>query len=263
MEDYLAANRKSWNQAAPIHRRYNFADLTALFSQPGYSRLDTVVTAALQKIGLHGKRVAQLCCNNGRELLSIKNLGAARVTGFDISDDFIQQAVELASSSKIEAEFVRSSVQEIPACYDHSFDLVFISIGSLGWMPDIRQFFAIVARLLAPGGWMAMYEMHPILDMFESSDLQNPPPLRYSYFRSEPFMDSIGHDYYQFTTYESAPSYWFHHKLGDIFQACLENGLTIRHFEEFDHDLSSVFAHFEKLEVKPPLSYLLIGEKSA
>lgn len=52
----------------------------------GYSSLDTIETYHLEKINLVDKAVAQLCCNNGRELLSIKNKGAGYCVGFDIAE---------------------------------------------------------------------------------------------------------------------------------------------------------------------------------
>jgi len=261
MREYLDSNRRAWNQVAPIHARHNFAHLIEQFSQPGYSCLDKIVTPVMQNIGLDGKRVAQFCCNNGRELLSLKNLGAASVTGFDISSDFIRQAQELADASGISAQFVASSIYDISASFDGQFDLLYISIGSLGWMPDLERFFQVASRLMAPGAWLVMYEMHPMLDMFEGDEKDDPPPLKYSYFRTEPFCDANGLDYYGFSTYEAIPTYWFHHTLGSILQSCLNHGFTIRQFQEYGHDISNVFAHLENMQVKPPLSYLLVGKK--
>lgn len=262
MKEFLDANRNAWNLAAPIHARHNWQRLLQQFSQPGYNCLDETITAILQEIGLDGKHVAQLCCNNGRELLSIKNLGAASVTGFDIADGFIRQAQQLAQASRIEAHFHCCSIYDIPASFDRQFDLLFISVGTLGWMPDLRGFFATTQRLLKPGGWLVLYEMHPLLDMFEGEDKSDPPPLRHSYFRTEPYCDTGGLDYYGFSSYESSVNYWFHHTLGDILQTCLEQDFSLQRFQEYPHDLSNVFAHFESMQVKPPLSYLLVAKRT-
>jgi ubiquinone/menaquinone biosynthesis C-methylase UbiE len=207
--------------------------------------------------------VAHLCCNNGRELLSIKNMGARRCVGFDISDNFIDQARYLAESSNVACEFVRADVYDIPALYDNDFDLVYISVGTLGWMPDIRGFFQVAARLLKPEGWLLIYEMHPILDMFEGDDTNDPPLLQQSYFRMQPFVEDTGLDYYGMTAYQSSPSYWFHHKMSDIFDGCLSNQLALRSFQEYDHDISNLFARFEKHQVRLPLSYTLVAQREA
>ena len=43
------------------------------------------------------------------------------------------------------------------------FDLVFTGIGALCWLPDIRRWAHVVARLLAPGGRLFIREGHPVL----------------------------------------------------------------------------------------------------
>ena len=92
--------------------------------------------------------------------MSVKNLGADRCVGFDISDGFIDQARQLAGAGQLDCEYVCTNVYSISTQYNRTFDLVYITIGLLSWMPDIPQFFEIVARLLKPDGWLFLYEMH-------------------------------------------------------------------------------------------------------
>jgi ubiquinone/menaquinone biosynthesis C-methylase UbiE len=257
---YTQANRLAWNEAAPIHRKQKFDQLLANFCRPGYSCLDPVETAILHNIGLTGKAVAQVCCNNGRELLSVKNLGAARCVGFDISDAFIDQARQLATAGGIDCEFVRADIYDIPAAYHRAFDLVYITIGALCWMPDLQLFFQIVARLLKPQGWLFIYEVHPVLYMFEPSEHDDPPRAQNCYFRREPWVDEEGLDYYGMTTYKSLPLYSFLHKLSDIITGCLNNGLTLKSFTEYDHDITNLWAHFAHFRIKPPLCYTLVAQ---
>ncbi|MFW9992137.1 MAG: class I SAM-dependent methyltransferase [Candidatus Odinarchaeota archaeon] len=259
-KEYTEANRIAWNESASVHKRLVFDKLLKNFQRPSYSCLDDIERRIISKIGLEGKNVAQLCCNNGRELLSIKNLGAERCVGFDISDDFIEQARQLANAGGIACEFVQTDVYDIPTDYDANFDLVYISVGALGWMPDLEKFFRVIKRLLKPFGWLFVYETHPMLDMFESDCKDDPPKLEHSYFREKPYIEDTGLDYYGHTTYKSSPTYWFHHKMSDIIDACLKNRLELKSFQEYDHDITNEFAHFEKLAVKPPLSYTLTAQ---
>jgi ubiquinone/menaquinone biosynthesis C-methylase UbiE len=262
MSDYFEANRAAWNEAAPRHAEAAFQRLLESFQQPGFSVLDAIETGHLQEIGITGKDVVQLSCNNGRELLSIKNMGAGRCVGFDISDGFIEQAQKLVATSGIACEFLRTNVYEIPGEYNNSFDLVYITVGALGWLPDLNSFFSIVARLLRPNGWLLIYEMHPILDMFE----QGTPgtlDLVHSYFRTEPYVEDDGLDYVGNTEYKGPVSYWFHHKMSDIIQSCIDHGLDIRRFTEYDHDISNAFANLAQEPVRPPLTYVLAAHKSA
>lgn len=261
-EDYIEANRQSWDEAAPVHAAQKLAELLANFGKPGYSCLDPIETSILEQIGVAGKAVAQLCCNNGRELLSVKNMGAGRCVGFDISAAFLEQGRQLAAAGGIDCEFVAASVYDIPASYDGSFDLVTVTIGALGWLPDIDRFFAVVARLLGPGGQVLIHEMHPVLVLFEPGEEQNPLEVRYSYFLNEPFRDDTGLDYYGGTRRRSKPNYWFHHKLSDIISGCLDHGLTLEHFREYDVDISNVYAALDRQDRKPPMSYTLVARKA-
>ena len=188
-KDYLAANREAWEEVAPLHREHNQAQLLKAFKVPGYSCLDEIETAVLRDIGVDGKDVAQLCCNNGRELLSVKNLGAGRCVGFDQAEGFIAQARELAAAGAIDCDFVCSEIHEISSDYDAAFDLVTITIGVLSWMPDIAAFMAVPARLLRPGGRLFIYEQHPIIEMVTPGEADDPVVWEDSYFRDTPFVD--------------------------------------------------------------------------
>ncbi len=258
--NYIEANRLAWNEVAPIHAEQNQQELIQSFQKPGYSCLDAIETQPLIEIDVTHKAVAQLCCNNGRELLSIKNMGADYCVGFDISDNFIAQAQELAATSHIDCEFLQTDIYNIPISYNRKFDLVYISIGAICWMPDLTGFFAVIARLLKPAGYVFIYDMHPILNMFLEDDQQDPPQLANSYFNTEANKDENGLDYYSLKKYSAAPAYWFPHKMSDVINTCIQHDLNIKKFIEYPHDISGIFGHFEKINNKLPLSYILTAQ---
>jgi hypothetical protein len=97
--------------------------------------------------------------------------------------------------------------------------------------------------------------------MFESNDSEDPPQLQHSYFRSQPYVEDTGLDYYGMAAYQSSPSYWFHHTVSDVIDGCLANGLALRSFQEYSHDISNLFARFEGHKYKLPLSYTLVAQK--
>ncbi|HEX8993304.1 MAG TPA: class I SAM-dependent methyltransferase, partial [Anaerolineales bacterium] len=167
-DDYIEANRKMWNERAGIHAKGPVAELAGRIQSPDFSTFDDVEKRIFARIGLKDKTVIQLCCNNGRELISVKKAGAGRCVGVDVSDECIAQGRQLARLSGVQVEFVRSSVYDLPHALEGEFDLVYITIGALGWLPDLEAFFEIVARLLKPAGQLFLYEMHPILNMFEA-----------------------------------------------------------------------------------------------
>lgn len=265
-QQIVEANRTAWNAVAPVHRQSQGDELRRQFATPGASCLDEVATAHLTRIGVQGKRAAQLCCNNGRELISICNLGAASGTGFDISDAIIEEASELAKLAGAPCEFVRTDACEVPREYDGAFDLVYVSVGALGWIPDIGRFFACAARLLdqngqdGQGGTLLIYEMHPVLDMYDPASATPEIP-QDSYFRRAPFVETAGLDYVGNTNFESPPQYWFHHTLADIFTAVLASGLQVTGFEELAHDISTRYPTLAASAATPPMCYVLTAVK--
>ena len=260
-DDITAANRAAWEEAAPLHRKQNMAGLLERFGQPGYSCLDDIETGILNGIGLAGRDVAQLCCNNGRELVSVKNLGAARCVGFDGSEDFVAQTHELAAAADADNEFVCCDLYDIAPEFDASFDLVTVTIGVFGWMPDLAGFFSVAARLLRPGGILFIYEQHPILGMIEPGKRDDPDVWNYDYFDKKPIIDTDGLDYFGDGTYESKPKYWIIHKMSDVIMAALDNAFTVTHFEERPGHISNTWYNVEHQGPLLPMSYTLLLTK--
>ena len=137
-QEAISSNKDAWNESARLHK--NTANWKALLedvAKPGFSRLDPTLTALLLKVGVDGKDVVQLGCNNGRESLSLFGLGARTVVGIDQSEAFLQQARELADASPHTAEFIEADIHHLPRGLTGRFDVALITIGVLNWMPDI------------------------------------------------------------------------------------------------------------------------------
>ncbi|MBD1372635.1 class I SAM-dependent methyltransferase [Hazenella sp. IB182357] len=258
---YIQANRESWNQVASLHAKAK-EEQKKRFMNAGYSCLDQTVTSKLKSINITGRRVAHLCCNDGMETLSLKNLGASACTGFDFSDKAIQYALQLATQSGISCRFVQANIYEIDECYDNQFDLVYISSVSLMWFPDLSLFFQTVHRLLAPDGIVMIYDIHPLLLLLDEKDKVNPLTLKYDYFLDEPRVFQDGLDYVSQTTYTSTSYYNFDPTLSQIMSAIIQNQLSIHMFEEYPHDISALFAHLANQNVQIPASYLLTAQKT-
>ncbi|CAA9584936.1 MAG: hypothetical protein AVDCRST_MAG86-3361 [uncultured Truepera sp.] len=258
-DDYADANRAMWNATADVHARASLPKLLERVAHPDFSTFDFVEKRVFTRLGLFGKDVAQPSCNNGRELISCKKAGAAHCVGFDVSEGFIAQGQALAQASGVDVTFVRTDVYDIPHDYNAGFDIVYVTIGALGWLRDLPEYMGVVARLLRPGGHLFLYEMHPILDMFDAATGLE---VKHSYFRTEPYVEDAAPDYLDTDTVVEGTSYWFHHKMSDIIGGALGAGLELRLFEEFEHDQSEVYAAFEGFEKKPPLSYALLAQKS-
>ncbi|MGH1481604.1 MAG: class I SAM-dependent methyltransferase [Geminicoccales bacterium] len=263
-QDYIEANRQGWNAAAHHHKASaRYETILEGFKQPGYSCLDDILTERLLKLGVAGKDVAQLCCNDGCELLSVKNLGAARCVGFDQAGGFLEQARAFQAAAGVECDFVETDIHEIERSYDASFDITLITIGVFGWMPDVKRFVGVASRLLRPGGVVCIYEQHPIVNMMEPYEVPgDPTKLVHSYFKETPFEDEEGFMYDGSASWKGPKKYWFVHTLADIMTALLDEGLAIEAFEEYPHNISSAeFNIYNDQEAQLPQSYMLGARK--
>jgi len=130
-EEYTEANRDAWNEVMHRHQKAAKEKWDNAFMQPGFVCMGDVELDLLRRMGIKDKAVAHYCCNNGIELLSLKNLGANECIGFDISDVAIQEAQERAGRCQIDCQYVRSDVYEIGSEYESRFDVVYLSSG--GW----------------------------------------------------------------------------------------------------------------------------------
>ncbi len=259
--DVRAANQAGWNEAADYHRAHpQFAALLENFARPDFLCLDDVAIGRLKMLDVRDKSVAQLCCNNARELLSIKSLGAGRCVGFDFSQAFLDQGRELAETAGQELELVQTEITAIPESYSESFDLAVMTIGVLGWMPDLSAFFETVQRVLKPGGRLFLYEDHPILNMYPVGEQPMPPVPDESYFRSTPYREDEGLDYWSGKPYDAQPVYWTFHKMSDVIMGVVGNGFQIEDFEELPDDIGNR-PDFANQPQQLPLSYILIARK--
>ena len=260
------ANREAWNEVVPIHLKNRPVDLCERFKEKNFSTLDEIITDKFNTLGIEGKDIAQLCCNNGRETISLLRMGARTAVGFDISDEAVAEARQLAAIAEADCRFVRTDVYDIDREYYNRFDLIYISIGALPWLPDLPRFFEITSAMLRPGGHLVIYESHPVSFMLASEgdqeyDPNDPAKIVYSYFRKEPWVDNDGIDYYGKTSYKAKTTYNYTIKLMDILNPIIKGGLEIIEFDEYPHDTSVCFEHIAGRKLLP-LSFILIAGKN-
>jgi len=163
-EDWLALNRANWDERVPVHLASPGYDLTAL--RAGQRRLDVLTEAMLPPLA--GLRVLHLQCHFGRDTLVLAGRGA-EVTGVDFSPPAIAAAQALAAELGLPARFVLSDVYGAPAALPEpaSFDLVFTTWGTIGWLPDIAAWARLVAGFLRPGGRLLFLDAHPAALVFD------------------------------------------------------------------------------------------------
>lgn len=263
--NYIIENKAAWEEAFNVHQQGWKVDPADKLLAPNFSFLDEPVLAELQQIPLAGKVAGQFCCNNGRELLSLVKLGARAGIGFDLAENFIQEGRRLAQKTGLDAQFIATDIAAIPAEFNASCDLLFISAGALCWFQDLEKFFDKVAQVLAPQGILLIHEIHPFTQMIAMErepdfDKNHPDKLVYSYFKTEPWIDNSGVDYVGHTSYRSKTFYSFSHTFADIINAIAQHGMVIEKMQEFDIDISAGFEQVNHRHL--PLSYLLKAKKA-
>jgi ubiquinone/menaquinone biosynthesis C-methylase UbiE len=120
-------------------------------SRPGYpSRVTEFVTttAALAR----GAAVLEIGCGTGQLTERLANRGF-RLTAIDIGPSMVAAARRRLAAAKAEVSFQVTSFEDL-AAPDESFDLV-ISSAAFHWI-DPEVAFGKSARLLRPGGWLAL-----------------------------------------------------------------------------------------------------------
>ena len=83
-----------------------------------------------------GLDVCHLQCHIGTDTLSLARAGA-RVTGVDFSPGALESAANLAERLGVDATWVETDVLEARAAVAGNFDLVYTSIGTITWLPNL------------------------------------------------------------------------------------------------------------------------------
>ena len=117
---------------------------------------DAEVARVLDGFELKGKRVLDLGCGlGGASVAMARDLGATSIVSFDIDEIVLTRARLLVAENKIEdiIEFRKGDPGPLQFA-DESFDLVYLTAVACH-MSDLAAFFAEIARVLKPGGWLA------------------------------------------------------------------------------------------------------------
>jgi len=224
--DYLEVNRKLWNERTQHHVDSEFYDNTSFIA--GRNTLNDIELRLLGDV--KDKKIIHLQCHFGQDTLSLARMGAS-VTGVDLAEDAIETAVSQAKDMGLTADFITSNVYDIDHSLDGQFDIVFTSYGTIGWLPDMRRWANVVARLLKPGGKFVIAEFRPASGMFDNSFNR----VDYSYFNKEAIIELENGTYADREAPMQLESVTWNHDLAEVIQALLDEGLQLRTFREYDY----------------------------
>jgi SAM-dependent methyltransferase len=234
-DDYREINRANWDERAPAHVRSPGYGVDRFRADP--THLSKIVRFDLPRLGdIAGLRGVHLQCHIGTDTVSLARLGA-RMTGLDFSPAAIVEARRLAAELGHDIEFIEAELYEaLDVLPRHGYDLVFTGIGSLGWLPDIRQWGQVVAGLLKPGGRLFLREGHPVLWALADPRPDGLLVLEYPYFEhEEPSIWVEPGTYVETDTgFQHNVTHEWNHGLGEIVTALLDAGLAITSLIEHD-----------------------------
>ena len=183
----------------------------------------------LEEVGdVTGLDLLHLQCHFGMDTISWARLGA-RVTGVDFEPNAIETARSLAAEVGVDAQFVCSTVDDLPDVLDRRFDIVFTSYGVLMWLPDLARWAAVVAEFLRPGGRFHLVEFHPVVGSLAVAD---EPVLQPSYFLDGPTRWDGDTDYAEPSHVLGHPSYEWRHRVGQVVNALMGAGLILESLRE-------------------------------
>jgi SAM-dependent methyltransferase len=229
-KDQLASNRANWDERTGIHIDSRFYDVEGwLREQRGPRQRE------LEALGdLTGLRLLHLQCHFGLDTLAWARAGAT-VTGLDFSEAAIGAATEIAGRAGLSerSEFVCAEVYEAStALRNVTFDVVYVSLGALCWLPSVDLWAEQVGALVARGGRFYIHDSHP----FSWALADDQMVLEHTYFeQKEPYVDDSDQTY---TDADRAilnqRTYEWNHSIGEIVNALIRHGLRIESLVEHD-----------------------------
>jgi 2-polyprenyl-3-methyl-5-hydroxy-6-metoxy-1,4-benzoquinol methylase len=240
-DNYININRNSWNNLIETHLSSEFYDLDSFLK--GETSLNSIELALLGNI--KGKKILHLQCHFGQDTISLSRLGA-EVTGVDFSDKAIETAKNLATKTKVNAEFICCDIYDLSNHLDQYFDIVFTSYGTIGWLPNIDKWAKIVAKYLKPKGQFIFVEFHPVVWMFDN----NFEKIKYNYSNSGAIVEIESGTYADKTSAIHQKYVMWNHSLSEVINSLINNGLELNTLDEYDYSPYNCFANTVEMEPK-------------
>lgn len=226
------ANLSNWEERVPIHEvGYELAahdDRNHISDVVGDDL--PVLERYLPSGKVEGLDLCHLQCHIGTDTLSFARRGA-RVTGVDFSPAALRSAERLAVQLGLAATWVETDVQEARAAVDGEFDVVYTSIGTITWFPDLDRWARQIYGLLRTGGIFYIRDGHPVL--YSVDENVDNLVISYPYFGAHtPQQWEDETTYAGEDTIASSRTYAWIHPLSQVFTALLQAGLRIAHVDE-------------------------------
>ena len=154
MDAIYRFNKERWEALAEAH---------AVFSRPWLDETKESALARLDPDGrlgdLNGKDVLCLAGAGGQQAVAFA-LNGARVSVFDISEGQLQRDLETARHYGYRVALLQGDMRDLSVFRPECFDVVSQPY-SLNFVPDCREVFNQVARVLRPAGLYSFWAANP------------------------------------------------------------------------------------------------------
>lgn len=233
MEEFSAANRLNWDDRAQLHATDTTGSYRIAKVLAGGSSLYLLEAGEIGDIS--GKDIVHLQCHIGLDTISLKHLGAGSATGLDFSPAAIAAARGFAVRADADVRFVEASVYNAVEALGQTYDMVFVSWGSVNWLDDIFRWGRVVAGLLRPGGRLYLADGHPM--MFQCDRKGTRLELQLGW-RTPPRRPIVWDEPRTYTgddrTLTHVRYYEWIHPLSDVVNALIQAGLAIDFLNEHE-----------------------------
>jgi len=222
----IESNKHAWGQLSAEHYKTFKKRLS-----DGSHKLNKYI---LNELGdLEDKKIIHLQCNTGADTILLSKMGASAV-GVDLVPDNIMYANKLADDFGItNISFIESDIMNFMEKHNEKYDVVFVSEGAIGWLPDLNKWAQTIRHLLTDDGFFYIFDSHPIFLMFDEEKLaKGETVIKYPYFKTVPdFEETIGG--YASETVGGVETYFWQYKTSDVINALVSAGLNIDFFNEY------------------------------
>jgi SAM-dependent methyltransferase len=226
MENYLAINKKSWNDRLESHLDSDFYDLPGFLK--GKSSLNKIELDLLGNV--QGKKILHLQCHFGQDTISLSRMGA-EATGIDLSDLSIDKAQSLATNLGMNTKFICCDIYDLEKYLNEKFDIVFTSYGTISWLPDLDKWASIISFFLKPGGQFVFAEFHPLVWAWDDDFKE----IKYYYNNVEPIAEEETGTYADKNADIKNSFVCWNHGIGEVVNCLLKKGLQIEDLQEYNY----------------------------
>jgi SAM-dependent methyltransferase len=260
--DYMNKNKDLWNKRTDYHFKSAFYNMDGFLK--GDSSLNEIELNLLGDI--NGKTILHLQCHFGQDTLSLQRMGA-QPTGIDFSDNAIKKAKELGLRLGLDTRFICCNIYDLHEHLTETFDIIFTSYGTIGWLNDLHKWGKLISDYLKPGGSFILVEFHPVIWMFDSEFKK----IEYSYFKKDPIIELEANTYADEKAAINLESITWNHSISEVFQALKKYGLQVDDLQEYDYSPYNCVKNMEELAPKKyvikdfgnkiPMVYSLVATK--